>query len=258
MVVTRFKPLFSVSAKYELASIGITDEGIQVEPFLLSDALMNDLKLRSKTEKNISTVFYEGIETPADVPVTSEPLLTIDDERYFYFQLGFTDKSKIKGLKFHSSDNVAKNIGFPVLFHAAISTLNGPAVITSIEDAKMFQPVFTLAVKKTDTGSTAQYISLEIRDEKNDLVELNIPPAALNNDATNGPEYSFSIDASLLEPGIYTFKAGNFSKKIFLTTKMDVTDAVGIVRVLKNDFLTYKKNLSDSSFAKFELTIPKK
>src|SRR6266496_2358179 len=152
MVVSRYKPFFSVGVKYELAATGISDEGVNVESMPLSNAVMNDLKLKSKTEKNVATIFYEGIETPADAPTQCEPLLPIDTDQYFYFRVNLADKEKIKGLKFHSSAAVAKNIGFPILFNAAIATLNGPAAITAAEDVKFILPLFSLSIKKSETG----------------------------------------------------------------------------------------------------------
>src|SRR5258705_12962955 len=100
MVITRYKPFFSVSVSYELAATGISGDGVKVVVIPMSNDLMNGLRLRSKAEKNTVTVFYEGIETPPDVPVRSEPLLTIDTEEYFYFKVNLSDKEKIKGLKF--------------------------------------------------------------------------------------------------------------------------------------------------------------
>jgi len=261
MVVTRYKPLFSVTARYELATIGITDEGVKVEPFSFSNSVMNDLKLISKSQKNAATVFYEGIETPAAAPTQCEPLLTIDEEQYFYFQLKLADKEKIKGLKFHSSAAVAKNIGFPILYNAAIASSNGPAVITAAEDVKFCLPMFSLIVTKSETGSTSEYAALEIKDEKNNTVDLKISPVKLSDklstEAEGDRKFIFSVDASSLAPGVYSFKSGSFTKKFFIPTAMDVSNAVSVIRVLKNNFLDYKKNLADTSFAKFDLLIPK-
>lgn len=261
MSVTRYKPLFSVSVKYELASIGITSEGVKVEPIPLSNSVMNDLRLKSKTEKNTATVFYEGMETPADAPTQCEPLVPIDTEKFFYFQINLADKEKIKGLKFHSSAGVEKNIGFPVLYNASIAALNGPAVITAVEDVTFSPPLFSFSVKKSEAGSAVEYAALEITDEKNNPVDLNISPVKLSDKLATETEgdrkFIFSVDASSLAPGVYSFKVGNFIKKFFIPTAMDVSNAVSVIRVLKNNFLDYKKNLADNSFAKFELLIPK-
>lgn len=261
MPVTRYKPLFSVSVTYELASIGITSEGVKVEPMSLSDSVMNDLRLKSKTQKNTAIVFYEGIETPADAPTQCEPLVPIDTEQAFYFRVTLTDKEKIKGLKFHSSAAVEKNLGFPILFNAVITALNGPAVITAVEDVAFMSPLFSFSVKKSEAGSTVEYAPIEIRNEKNQPVDLKIAPVKLSDKLATEVEgdrkFNFSIDARSLAPGVYSFKVGNFIKKFFIPTAMDISNAVSVIRVVKNNFLDYKKNLADSSFAKFELLIPK-
>ena len=79
---------------------------------------MFDFKLKPKLQSNSVTVFFEGKETPPELPVTTEPAITINTDEYFYFSVNFSNKEIIKGLKFHSSDAVAKDIGFPVLYNA--------------------------------------------------------------------------------------------------------------------------------------------
>src|SRR6185369_1476864 len=224
MVVTRYKSFFSVSVKYELAATGISGEGIRVEAMPLSVAAMNNSKLTSKSLENGATVFYEGIEVPASAPTQCEPLIPIDTDQYFYFQVRFANKEKIKGLKFHSSATIAKNIGFPILYNASIAGLNGPATIAAADDVLFSLPLFTLTVKKSETGSTSEYASLEIRDEKNNLVDLKIVPVKLSDkldgESEGDRKFNFSIDASSLQPGVYLFKVGNFTKKFFITTAM--------------------------------------
>src|SRR5450432_4182599 len=99
MKITRYKPLFSVSVSYTLAGFGVSTDGITVNAIDASDAKMIDLKLKPQYQQNIATVFYEGTETPADLPVTSEPALEIITDEFFYFGIGLSDKEKIKGLK---------------------------------------------------------------------------------------------------------------------------------------------------------------
>src|SRR5215813_8623948 len=110
MIITRYKPLFSVSTSYELAATGVSSEGMVITGMQESDDSMQNFKLKPQYKKNIATVFFEGTETPADAPVTCEPTLVIDTEEYFYFGISFSDKEKIKGLKFHSTDDIAKSI----------------------------------------------------------------------------------------------------------------------------------------------------
>ena len=85
-------------------------------------------------------------------------------------------------------------------------------------------------------------------------------PASLNDKSIDGvaavPEYVFSVDASSLKPGVYNFKAGSFQKKFFITVDIDISDTVSLIRVLKNSFLGYNKNLADNGFAMFQLDIP--
>lgn len=261
MIVTRYKPLFSVSATYELASTGISAEGITVSPAAISETKMDNLKLKPQYTQNTSVIFYEGKEQPENAPLTSEPYLEIATDEYFYFNISLSDKEKIKGLKFHSTGAVAKEIGFPLLYDASINVLAGPTVINSREDVKVVSPVFTFTAKAADTGITANYASLEIRNEKTMLVDLNIPQVQRNDKQIDGvgaiPEFAFSVDASRLEAGIYEFKIGTFKKKFFLANLLDVSDTVALVRVLKNDFLEYKKSLADKTFAQFSLMIPK-
>lgn len=261
MVITRYKPLFSVTVSYELALLGVLTEGVTVEAVTGRIDRMKDLKLRPQHKKNTVTVFYEGIEKPINAPVTSEPVLAIDSEQYFYFLVGMANKERIKGLKFHATDAEAKQIGFPVLYDASIDAANGPATVTRRADIKIVSPVFTWTVLASDAGITATTASLEIRNEKNILINLNIPHAKLNDKALDGPgaqpEFAFTVDASSLDPGIYEFKTGAFSRKLFLANQMDITRSVCLVRVLKNNFLEYKKNLNDNSFAQFDLLIPK-
>lgn len=261
MNVVRYKPFFSVAVSYELAATGISAEGITVNTTNDTDDKLKNLKLKVQQKKNIATVYYEGQEKPVAAPALCEPLLTIDTEQYFYFSVRFADKEKINGLKFHSSAAVAKETGFPVLYDAAIPSLNGTAAIIVREDVKVASPVFTFTVTAAQTGLTSAYAALEIRDEKNVLVDLKIPPAAINTKSIDGPgavpEFAFSIDASSLQPGVYELKAGAFKKKFFFPGPMNIQNAVSVIRVVKNNFLEYKKNLNDSSFAKFSLLIPK-
>lgn len=261
MIVTRYKPLFSFAVSYELAGIGITTNGVTVDASSFTLDAMTDFKLKPQFKSNIVTVFFEGKETPANAPVTCEPYIVIDKDEYFYISINFSDKERIKGLKFHSTSAIAKEIGFPVLYNALIPVLAGAATVSIREDVKIIAPMFTFTVTKAQAAITSAYATLEIRDEKNVLVDLNIPPVALNDKSIDGvsavPEFAFSVDASALQPGIYVFKVGSFQKKFFIASQMDITNAVSVVRILKNNFLEYKKSLADNSFAKFQLLIPK-
>lgn len=260
MVTTRYKPFFSLSVSYNLTATGISTDGLSVTPFPASDEKINDFRLKSKSEKNISTVFFEGMEVPADAPLQCDPILTINSEEYFYFKVSLAAKEKIKGLKFHSSSAVAKAIGFPVLYDAKVIAADGTTSITAIEDVKFISSLFSLTIKKSETGSASEYAVLEIKDEKNNPVDLKIDPVKLTDklvsEAETDRKFIFSIDVSSLAAGIYSFKAGNFQKRFFISSAMDVSNSILVIRVLKNNFLDYKKNLADNSFAKFELLIP--
>ena len=219
---------------------------------------MTDFKLKPKFEDNIVTVYFEGRETPTDVPVNTVPAITISTDAYFYFSLTFSDKEKIKGLKFHSTDLIAKEIGFPVFYNALIPTNAAMPEVTIQEDVKVITPVFTLNVPQIQAGISTEYAKLEIRDETNILIDLNIDAAPLVGNSINEfTGYSFSVDASSLLPGIYNFKAGSYQKKFFIAGNIDISDSVSLVRVLKNSFLEYKTSLADVSLAEFELLIPK-
>lgn len=258
MIVTRYKPLFSFAASYELADIGVTTDGLNVSAPVFSLNAMTDFKLKPKFEDNIATVYFEGRETPTDVPVNTVPAITISTDAYFYFSLTFSDKEKIKGLKFHSTEAIAKEIGFPVFYNALIPTNAAMPAVTIQEDLKVVAPVFTLNVPQTQAGFASAYAALEIKNEKNVPVDLNIDLAPLiNNTITAFTGYVFSIDASALSPGIYNFKVGNYQKKFFIANNIDISDSVSLVRVLKNSFLEYKTSLEDVSLAEFELLIPK-
>lgn len=259
-MVTRYKPLFSFTTSYNLAGIGIISDGITLTAPAFSLGTMSDLKLKPQFKGNVAAVYFEGKEMPADAPVDCVPSIVIDTDEYFYLSIGFSDKEKIKNLKFHSTATIAKDIGFPVLYNALISVSGGATTVSIQEDVKIVTPVFTFTVTQAQTGLTSAYAALEIRDEKNALVNLNIPPALLNDKSIDGvsaiPEFAFSVDASGLEPGIYSFKAGNFIKKFFIVGDAEILDSISLVRVLKNTFLEYKTSLADTSFAEFDLLIP--
>jgi|GEM_PF-1620063 len=260
MRTTRYKPLFSVSSSYQLTGIDVSTEGIEVVAMPLSDGRMNDLKLLPQYKNDTATIFYKGTEAPSVNPVTSEPDLEISSDEYFYFGIKMANKEKIARLKFHTTPAKATEIGFPVLYDASIKVLNGPPVVEIRDDVKLILPVFTFTAIAADTGIAADYASLEIRNEQNNLVDLNMDPVKINDKAIDGvsavPEFAFSVDASQLEPGIYEFKVGNFKKKYFVANRMDTVGEVAVVRVLKNSFLEYKKTLADKTFAQFELLIP--
>jgi len=261
MNITRYKPLFSVTASYELASLGVISDGVTIGIAAETEGKMRDFKLKPKIANNTVTVFYEGTEKPVNAPATSEPVLEINTDQYFYFGIGFAQKERLKGLKLHSTNATAKEIGLPILYDALVQVANGPVVITAREDVKVMQPVFTFTAIAADTGISADYASLEIRDENNTLVQLNIPPQQINNKEIDGvqavPEFAFSVDVSKIQSGVYEFKVGNYKKKYFVANNAGISGAVALVRVLKNSFLEYKKNLADKTFTRVELMIPK-
>jgi len=261
MNTTRYKQFFSVSATYELADFGITNEGMTVYAMPVSESKMADLGLKPRSIKNTATIYYEGYEKPAEAPLTSEPYQEITTDEYFYFGVRLKNNEQIKAIKFHSSDDAARLVGFPVLYDAVVEVLNDPGVLTAREDVKIILPVFTLTVKAADANLDAAYATVAITDENNDPVNINVAPAALNDKSIEGvdavPEYAFSIDASTLEPGIYKFTVGDFSKQYFLANRMIIDGEVSIIRVLKNNLLDYKKDLSVNDFVKFDLLIPK-
>jgi hypothetical protein len=259
MKITRYKPLFSVSASYVLTGIGVSTRGISVNMVETSQAKMQDLKLKAQHKQHAVTVFYEGTETPPVLPTTSVPALEIITPEKFYFGVSIADKLKVKRLKFHSSPAKEIEIGFPLLYDASINILGGPAVVSAREDVKIISPVFTFTAPVAGTGINAEYASLEIRNEANVLISLDIPPVKVNDKSIDGPgaipEFAFSVDASKLQEGIYEFKVGTYAKKFFLSANMDTTGMVCLVRVIKNDFLLYKKTLADKTFEKFELQV---
>lgn len=261
MIVTRYKPLFSLSASYEMPDLGVLTDGLTVTTFDATQQKLQRLHLKAQSVKNSSTVYFEGTETPASAPVDSEPILAISTDEHFYFSITLADKERIKKLKFHSTPAIAKEIGFPLLYEGSINALNGPTIVTAREDVKWVPAVFTLVVTAAQSGSTARLLPLEIKDESNNIIDLKIQPAELNDKAVDGasaiPEFSYSVNASELRPGIYSFKAGNFNKKYLLTPGMEMINTVAIVRIIKNNFLTYKKSLADASFPKFQLLVPK-
>jgi hypothetical protein len=261
MIVTRYKPLFSLSASYELPVLGIKTEGVTVEAVESTRGKLRDFRLVVKQENNLATVYYEGIEKPVGAPTTSEPVMPISSEEFFYFRLRFANKEKINVLKFHTTTANAKENGFPLLYDARIDTNGGATQFFIRDEVKVMPPVFTFSVGLPQSGIAGKFAFLEIRDEKNILVALDIPPAALNDKSIDGvearPEFAFSIDASSLDAGVYEFKVGNFKKKIFIATGMNLVNSVCLIRILKNNFLDYRKNLADNSFAKFDLLIPK-
>ena len=260
MIITRYKPLFVVTASYDFAGIGVNAEGLTIQGVDQRENLMKDLKLKPQYKKNTATIFYEGFEKPSALPTTSEPVVEISSDKYFYFSINLSEKQKIKGIKFHTSAAVAKDIGFPVLYDAFVNSLN-TETITAREDVTVMSPVFTLVVATSQTGIAAEYASLEVRDEKNVPVELHIPPVKLNDKTIDGPgsipEFSFSVDASSIQPGVYEFKIGNFKKKFFIASGMNISNSVSLIRVLKNNFLVYNKSLANSNCATFSLLIPK-
>ena len=260
MNIIRYKPIFSVSAAYTLPGIGLSTEDIQVNAVTISENKMVDLKLKAQYKQNLATVFYEGIETPAIVPVTSVPVLEITAEEYFYFGIRLFEKERIKQLRFHSTPAKARETGFPVLYNAFVNAVGAAPTITIMEDIKVVLPVLTFVALAADTGISARFAALEIRNEKNALVKLDIPPVEINDKKMDGaaavPEFAFSVDASSLEAGIYEFKVGNFKKNFFLANKIDLSEMVGLVRVLKNNFLDYKKILADKTFVQFNIQVP--
>ncbi len=260
MIVSRYKPFFTLTASYDFAGIGVNAEGLTIQGMYQTENLMGDLKLKPQYKKNTATIFYEGVEKPVAAPTTCEPLAEINSDTYFFFSINLSDKQKIKGIKFHSSPAVAKEIGFPVLYDAFVDNTS-TEIITAREDVIVMSPVFTLTAPASQTGITAEFALLEIRNEKNVLIDLKIPPVKLNDKAIDGagavPEFAFSVDASTLQPGVYEFKIGNFKKKFFLTTGMNISNNVSLIRVLKNNFLVYNKNLATSAHATFSLLIPK-
>lgn len=257
MIITRYKPLFSFSAFYEAGS-SVTGDDISITSPVSSLSAMDDFKLKPQFKDNAVTVFFEGRETPPDAPVNSVPAFSINTDEYFYFIISISGKEKIKSLKFHPNDEIAKEIGFPVIYNGSIPGNAMPPSVSLMDDVKVVAPVFTFPVTQVQSGLNAVYASLEIKDEENNLVNLNMQPVALSIDpATATPQYVFNVDASSLIAGIYNLKTGNYNKKFFIANGMDIANATSLVRILKNSFLGYNTNLADNSYAAFELVVPK-
>ena len=259
MRITRYKPLFSVNALYQLDGFSPSTEGMTISGLSVTELRMKDLKLLSRYIDNSVTVYYEGTETPAVDPLTSEPDLEITDKEYFYFGVDLSGKERLNGLIIHSTPAKAVEIGFPVLYDASIKIADGPAVLEIREDVKVMTPLFTFSVTVADSGIAADYASMEIKDESNALVDLKMKPVEVNDKAIDEgsavPEFAFSVDASSLQAGIYQFKVGNVSKKYFIANGMNVQNRVALIRVMKNNFMEYKKELDDLDFAAFELML---
>jgi hypothetical protein len=263
MTTTRYKPLFSLSVEYDTTPESLATEGIQVEPATISYTHMQNLRLKAKTAGNTCTIYFEGTEDPVINPVSSIPTLTIETDTCFYFTVSLRDKNRINEFKFHSDEAAAAAAGFPLLYDAAVTAAGNPPTLTltAREDVRVMNPVFTFIADLPQSGIAGEYGSLEIRDEDNNLLDLGIAPVKRNDKESDGPgavpEFAFSVDASSLQAGVYELKAGNFKKNYFFATPMNLSDAVLIVRVLKNELLEYKTSLADNSFAQFELLIPK-
>jgi len=257
VIVTRYKPFFSISVSYDLAGIGITAEGVSVNVAPESQVRMAGFRLRPRLAGNAAIIFYEGTEQPQAAPTSSEPLVTIATDEAFYFPVRFGDKQKLKKLKFHSTAAIAKTTGFPLLYNATVK-LDGTSEITLLEDVKITTGVFTHRVNKTDTGLSTDFAELDITDEKNAAVDLNIPGSPQVEEGPEGiQQFSFSVDASALDAGIYKLKVGNLTRTYFVANGMDLTDTVFIIRVLKNAPFAYRKSLADATYQQFNLVVPK-
>ncbi|MBS1744750.1 MAG: hypothetical protein JST21_01125 [Bacteroidetes bacterium] len=257
MIITRYKPLFSFAAFYEAGSAVIADD-LYINATAISIEAMYNFKLKSQLCNNTVTVYFEGRETPPNVPVNSIPAFTINTEEYFYFGITITGKEKIKSLKFHPNDAIAKEIGFPVLYNGLIPGSAMPPAVSLMDDVKVVAPIFTFIATQAQSGLSTDYAALVIKDEGNNTVNLNMPPVALSIDPISAaPQYVFNVDASLLKAGIYSLKTGNYNKKFFIANGMDIANTTSLVRILKNSFLGYNTNLADNSFAAFELVVPK-
>jgi hypothetical protein len=257
MIITRYKPLFSFAAFYE-AGDTVTAEDLSINAPQNSMDTMKNFKLLPRFRDNAVTVFFEGRETPADTPVSTIPAFTINTDEYFYFSISISGKEKIQSLKFHPNDNIAKETGFPVMYHGAIPGSATPPAVNLLDDVKIVPAMFTFIVTQAQSALSADYAFLEIKDEKNNTVNLSMPPAALSVDpVTATPQYVFSVDASRLMAGIYQLKTGNYSRKFFIAKGMEIANTTALVRVLKNSFLGYNTSLADNSFAAFELVVPK-
>lgn len=262
MIVTRYKPLFSLSVTLETTPEAAGKEGLWVTPADLSVMRMQDLHLKPKSAANTCTVYFEGKEDPADDPVSSIPAVLIDTDEYFYFTVSFRDNAQLGRWQFHSDDEAAKAAGFPLLYDAEVTDSGPPAVLSvaAREDVKVMNPVFTFVADLPQSGIAGEFASLEIRDENNQLIDLRIAPAKRNDKEDKGPgaipEFAFSVDASALPAGIYELKAGNYKKKYFFATRMNIQGAALLVRVLKNEMLGYVTSLEDPDYIQFSLLIP--
>lgn len=260
MRLTRYKPLFGISVSYELEGLGVQTQAVALYACLQSLQKMQDRKLKPRYGTNTVTVDYEGREIPAEAPVTCEPLVNIESDEFFYFSLKFLDKSAIGGLQFHSTPELAVATGFPLLYDAQVDSPGGTATVTVRDDIKVMLPLFTFTVTAADAGITTGYASLEVKDENENVVELGLQPVPLNDKSIDGvdavPEFAFSVDASALQPGIYSFSVGNFTRRYFLAGQLNISDSTGLIRVLKNSNLEYEKAISSKQYALFELLIP--
>lgn len=264
MKITRYKKLFVLSAVYQRKrnnnSVEETSDGVALYPSFITNKDFLGHRLKPKILGNLIEVYFEGTEFPQAAPSISKPLIELNTNKYYYFILQFSGKEKLNRLKFHSTPSLAKENGFPVLYDAQIKGAGQQPTITLCDNIKIVPPIFTFTVSKSAYADNTTHGILKITDEADKIIDLGIMPVMLNNKAADGinavPEYSFSIDASSLQPGIYNFTAGSVSKKYFIASEIETGGVVSLIRILKNNFLEYKTSLADNSFAKFELKIP--
>ena len=261
MIITRYKPLFSVSVSCQQPDLTLSSAGLVLETLPISLTQMTDLSLAPMDKGNMATVYYEGLQMPINAPLTSEPYNEIDSNQFFYFGVSFIEKGKIPALKFHSTAAIAKSIGFPLLYDAKVNSPDGSAVFTMREDVKVGTPIFTFVANAAATGVAGNWATIEIKDENNNTVPIPNNTAPLNDKQIDGvnaiPEFAFSIDMSLQPTGIYKFKVGNFEQSVFIPNNIVISNQTLIIRVLKNNNLIYHKTLADTSFTQFNLTISK-
>lgn len=253
-----YKPLFSITATYEIAGLGVLSEGIEVTGTTVSNRWMLHNRMRPKYDGNAVLVFYEGIEYSTN-PSISVPVVEVSSLHYIYFKLRLSNKERLQKLQVHADSTAAKIIGYPVLFDAAIKQNNGTPTVTRRDDVEVVSTSFSFIVEANAAALNTNYASLEVKDEDKKLVPTQILPAPLNDNIYNSPQpvagYAFTIDPLKFEPGIYELKAGKLKKKIFITGDINTNDAIGVVRVHKNNFLKYNTNLPDKSHAEFKLQI---
>jgi len=250
MKLSLYKKYFSIEVNYETA-FTTTNEDLLIVPSSSTLKILNDYNLGYRNEDGKILIFFQGLQDETDATKIN-PLYILDDNQSLYFKLYFTNPSLINNLNFFP-DTSSMQYGFPQLYLGEKEDTLSVPVNLEYQKNKIYPGIFLLRIKDNDCGLTADSeTTWQIKNTDDNIIYEEL----IKKD--DNAYFNCSVNLCAQLPEFYSLAIGSSVIEFFADTLNEFQGCTAAIIILKNNFLPFDSDWSDTNYVKFSKTITKK